>query len=85
MAKDNLADTYKYASDNIKLLLKFKRWSQEDLCKKTGITMVTLRRRLSSNKGWSLDEAVSIARAFNVPMSELFFNQMVPNGNEKNT
>jgi transcriptional regulator with XRE-family HTH domain len=83
MEQKKIEDAFKYASDNVKLLLKFKGWSQEELCKKTGISSVTLMRRLSKNKGWSLLEAVSIARAFEKPMSEVFFTRMVPNGNEK--
>lgn len=72
----------RYASDNIKLLLKFKGWTHETLCKKTGISLVTLRRRLKSNSGWSMLEAVSIARAFNVSVNELFFTRMLPVGNK---
>lgn len=78
-----LMEDFKYASDNIKLLLKFKKWTQETLCKKTGITPVTLRRRLKSNSGWTMLEAVSIAKALNVSVNELFFTRMIPNGNNK--
>jgi transcriptional regulator with XRE-family HTH domain len=74
--------SFKYASDNIKLLLRFKKWTQAVLCKKTGITMVTLMRRLKDNKGWTMLEAVNISRAFGVSVDELFFTQMIPNGNE---
>jgi transcriptional regulator with XRE-family HTH domain len=73
--------SFKYASDNIKLLLQFKKWTQDILCKKSGITQVTLRRRLKNNSGWSMIEATSIARAFNVTVNELFFTRMMPNGN----
>ena len=69
----------KFASDNIKLLLKFKGWTQEVLCKKTGITLVTMRRRLSSNGGnWNISEAVNIAKAFNVRLDDIFFKRMTP-------
>jgi transcriptional regulator with XRE-family HTH domain len=73
--------SFKYASDNIKLLLQFKKWTQGVLCKKSGVTQVTLRRRLQSNSGWSMIEACSISRAFNVTVNELFFTRMMPNGN----
>lgn len=83
MGSKNLENTFKYASNNIKLLLKFKRWTQDDLCNKTGISLVTLRRRLHKNTGWSMLEAVSISNALGVPISELFFTEMIPNGNEQ--
>lgn len=73
----------KYANGNIKLLLSFKRWTQADLCKKTGITPVTLRRRLSSNPpSWSMLEGIAISKALGIPVEELFFKRMVPSGNE---
>lgn len=73
--------TLKYANSNIKLLLKFKGWTQETLCKKTGITPVTLRRRLNADKTtWSTTEALSIANAFGLDVQTLFFTKMVPNG-----
>jgi DNA-binding XRE family transcriptional regulator len=71
---------YKHASNNIKLLLRFKAWTQGTLCKKTGITPVTLRRRLKDNSGWTMMEAANIAKTFNVTVQELFFTQMIPNG-----
>jgi DNA-binding XRE family transcriptional regulator len=74
-------NSFKYASDNIKLVLGFKQWTQAVLCKKTGITLVTLQRRLRENSGWSLTEAVTIAKAFNLSVNELFFTRMIPNGN----
>jgi transcriptional regulator with XRE-family HTH domain len=76
-----MSDSFKYASDNIKLVLSFKKWTQSNLCKKSGITIVTLRRRLKDNSGWSMLEAVSIAKALNVSVQELFFTRMMPNGN----
>jgi len=72
----------KYANSNIKLLLKYKEWTQEMLCKKTGITPVTLRRRLNSSvPNWTMTEGVAIAKAFDVPVSDLFFTRMIPSGN----
>jgi DNA-binding XRE family transcriptional regulator len=76
-----MSDSFKYASDNIKLVLNFKKWTQNTLCKKSGLTMVTLRRRLKDNSGWSMLEAVNIAKAFNMTVQELFFTRMMPNGN----
>lgn len=78
-----MSDSFKYASDNIKLLLRFKKWTQAVLCKKTGITQVTLMRRLKDNKGWTMLEAVSISKAFGVSVIELFFTQMMPNGSKQ--
>lgn len=78
-------DDLKYGNDNIKLLLKYKNWTQEKLCKKTGITQVTLRRRLSSKvPKWTMMEAVSIARAFGMSVSDIFFTCMIPKGNSEN-
>ncbi len=74
--------SFKYASDNIKLLLNFKRWTQGTLCKKTGIALVTLRRKLKSNSGWTMLEGLSIAKAFGITVEELYFTQMIPNGNK---
>jgi transcriptional regulator with XRE-family HTH domain len=71
---------FKNASSNIKLLLSYKNWSQEVLSKKTGISLATLKRKLSANNGWTLLEAVAIAEAFDVSVEELFFTHMVPNG-----
>jgi len=73
--------SFKHASSNIKLVLGFKRWTQAVLCKKTGMTLVTLQRRLRENAGWTMLEAVTIARALSVSVNELFFTHMVPNGN----
>jgi len=79
---DNLNNDLKNANDNIKLLMKFKKWTQATLCKKTGITPVTMRRRLSSKiSTWSMMEAVSISKAFNLPVSDIFFTCMVPKCN----
>lgn len=77
--------SFKYASDNVKLLLRFKKWTQAVLCKKTGITPVTLMRRLKDNRGWTMLEAVSISKAFGVSVDELFFTQMMPNGNKNDS
>lgn len=75
-------NSFKYASDNIKLLLRFKNWTQGVLCKKTGITQVTLRRRLKENTAWTMLEAVSISKVLGVSVNELFFTRMMPNGNK---
>ena len=73
----------KYANDNIKLLIKYKGWTQAILCKKTGITEVTMYRRLNSKiPKWTMTEAVSIAQAFNLPVSDIFFTRMVPKSNK---
>lgn len=78
-----MAETdFQYASDNIKLVLHFKKWTQNMLCKKTGISKVTLSRRLKSNSGWSMTESVEISRALGKSVHELFFTRMIPNGNE---
>lgn len=77
-----LVNDFKYANDNIKLLLKFKGWKHEDLCKKTGLTPHTLMRRLKDSSKWSMLEATSVAKAFNVSVEELFFTRMVPNSNK---
>ncbi|WP_238860929.1 helix-turn-helix transcriptional regulator [Clostridium sp. YIM B02569] len=77
-----------YANDNIKLLLKYKNWTQLTLSKKTGMTSVTLQRRLNSKiPKWTMLEASSIAKAFGLSVEEIFFNPMVPkcNKEEKNT
>jgi transcriptional regulator with XRE-family HTH domain len=74
--------TLKHASSNIKLLLKYKGWTQEALCKKTGITPVTLRRRLNGNEpNWTMMEGVTIAKVLGVSVNDLFFTKMVPSGN----
>lgn len=78
-----MAENFQYASDNIKLLLKFKGWTQDTLCKKTGISLVTLRRRLKTNSGWSMLEAVSIAKALNSSVQEIFFSRLIPNGSKE--
>ena len=71
---------FKHASDNIKLLLSFKNWSQETLAKKSGISIATLKRKLRNNNGWTLLEATAIAHALGVSVEELFFTQLVPSG-----
>jgi len=77
-----MSSNLKYASDNIKLLLKYKNWTQEDLCKKTGITHTTLRRRLNNKiPKWTMLEAVSVSRAFGLSVSDIFFTHMIPKGN----
>jgi len=77
-----LNNDLKNANDNIKLLMKFKKWTQATLCKKTGITPVTMRRRLSSKiSTWSMMEAVSISKAFNLPVNDIFFTCMIPKCN----
>ena len=76
-------NSFKHANNNIKLLLQFKGWTQNNLCKKTGITPITLRRRLSGDgANWTMLEAVSVSKALNVSVNELFFTRMVPNGIE---
>ena len=80
--KNDLKD----ANNNIKLLIQFNKWTQATLCKKTGITPVTMRRRLNSKVStWSMMEAVSIAKAFNLPVNDIFFTCMIPkcNNSEK--
>ena len=76
-------NNFKFASDNIKLSLRFKRWTHGMLCKKTGMTPVTLMRRLKDNAGWTMLEACNISKALNLSVSELFFTRMVPNGNKE--
>jgi transcriptional regulator with XRE-family HTH domain len=79
MAKDLM-----YANDNIKLLLKYKNWTQLTLCKKTGMTSVTLQRRLNSKiPKWTMLEASSIAKVFGLSVEEIFFNPMVPKCNKQ--
>lgn len=72
--------SFKYASGNIKLLLKFKGWTQATLSKKSGISIATLKRKLRNNNGWTLLEATAIANALGVSVEELFFTRMIPNG-----
>lgn len=72
--------SFKHASENIKLLLSYKNWSQEILSKKTGISISTLKRKLKNNNGWTLSEAIAISNAFGLPMEDVFFDRMVPNG-----
>lgn len=71
---------FKHAASNIRLLLSYKGWTQEVLSKKSGISIATLKRRLKTNEGWTLSEAVLIGKTFGVSASELFFTRMVPNG-----
>ncbi|MDD5022406.1 MAG: helix-turn-helix transcriptional regulator [Endomicrobiaceae bacterium] len=80
-----MQDTYKYANNNIKLLLKFKNWTQDELCKRTGISKITLQRRLrGTGSEWDLSEAISIAKAFKTPVKDIFFTRLIPNGIENN-
>ena len=75
--------TMEYANQNIRLLLFSKKWTQMILSKKTGISEVTLRRRLNSKvPKWTMLEALSIAKAFDVDVSEIFFDRMVPKSSE---
>jgi DNA-binding XRE family transcriptional regulator len=79
--KNNL----QYANDNIKLMIKYKSWTQNTLSKKTGITPITMQRRLNSKvPKWTMLEAVSIANAFNVSVSDIFFTHMIPKCNIQN-
>ena len=72
----------KHANDNIKLLIKYKGWTQAVLCKKTGITPVTMQRRLNGKiSTWSMIEAVNISKAFNIPVNDIFFTSMIPKCN----
>lgn len=73
-----------HANENIKLMIKYKGWTQAILCKKTGITDITLKRRLSSKiPKWSMLEAVSISNAFGLSVNDIFFTRMVPKGNNE--
>lgn len=73
-----------YANDNIKLLLKYKNWTQSILCKKTGMTTVTMQRRLNSGiPKWTMLEATSIAKAFGLSVEEIFFTRMIPKCNSE--
>lgn len=77
-----MSNELKNANNNIKLLIKYNKWTQEILCKKTGITPVTMRRRLNNKVStWSMMEAVSIAKAFNLTVNDIFFTCMVPKCN----
>lgn len=79
---DKMDSELKYASDNIKLLLKYKGWTQATLCKKTGITPVTLKRRLSGKvSNWTMLEGISIAKALGVSVNDIFFTRMIPKCN----
>ena len=74
----------KYANDNIRLLLKYNDWTQTILSKKTGISEVTLRRRLNSDiPKWTMLEAVSIAKVFKDDVTNIFFTRMVPKSNKE--
>jgi DNA-binding XRE family transcriptional regulator len=74
----------KFANSNIKLLLEYKGWTQVTLCKKTGITPITMQRKLNSKvPKWSMLEAVSIANAFDMSVHEIFFTQLVPKCNKE--
>jgi transcriptional regulator with XRE-family HTH domain len=72
-----MVNDLKYTSDNIKLLLKYKNWTQEDLCKKTGMTHTTLRRRLNNKiPKWTMLEAISVSKTFGLSVNDIFFTQM---------
>lgn len=72
----------KYANDNIRLLLKYKNWTQTTLSKKTGIAEVTIRRRLNAKvPKWTLLEAVSIAEVLGDTVNNIFFTRMIPKSN----
>lgn len=74
----------RHANENIKLLMQYKGWTYSTLCKKTGISVVTMRRRLNSEiPKWTMLEAVSIAKAFGIPVSNIFFTRMVPKCNKE--
>ena len=74
----------KYANDNIKLLIKYKGWTQAALCKKTGISSVTMQRRLNGKiSKWTMMEAVNIAVAFSFTVNDIFFTHMVPKCNKE--
>jgi len=78
MAKNDLM----YANDNIKLLLKYNNWTQTILCKKTGMTNITLQRRLNTKiSKWTMLEASSVAKAFGLSVEEIFFTRMIPKCN----
>jgi len=80
-----MSDTLRYANNNIKLLLKYKNWTHKDLCKKTGITDITLSRKLNSKiPKWSMLEGLSIAKAFGLSVNDIFFTRMVPKCNTNN-
>jgi transcriptional regulator with XRE-family HTH domain len=79
-----MVNDLKYANNNIKLLIKYKGWTQNILCAKTGITPITMRRRLSSKTpSWSMLEAVSISKAFGMSVNDIFFTRMVPKCNKE--
>lgn len=74
----------RHANENIKLLMQYKGWTYSTLCKKTGISMVTMRRRLNSEiPKWTMLEAVSIAKAFDVAVDSIFFARMIPKSNKE--
>jgi lambda repressor-like predicted transcriptional regulator len=80
----NVENELKYANSNIKLLLEYNNWTQAILCKKTGITPVTMRRKLNSKiPKWSMLEAVSIANAFGMTVQEIFLTKLVPKCNKE--
>jgi lambda repressor-like predicted transcriptional regulator len=73
----------KYANDNIKLILKHKGWTQAMLCKKTGITPITMQRKLNSKTPkWSMLEGVNIANALGMTVNEIFFTRLIPKCND---
>lgn len=72
----------KYANANIRLLLKYNNWTQGVLCNKTGMSQITLQRRLNSKiPKWTMLEATSIAKAFGLSVEDIFFTRMIPKGN----
>ena len=79
-----MTNDLRYANDNIKLLIKYKGWTQAILCKKTGISSITLQRRLNCKiSKWTMIEAASIATAFNFTVNDIFFTRMVPKCNKE--
>lgn len=79
-----MVNDLRYANDNIRLLLKYKNWTQIDLCKKTGMTHITLQRRLNGKIAkWTMLEASSVASAFGLSVGEIFFTRMIPKCNKE--
>ncbi|MBV4429050.1 helix-turn-helix domain-containing protein [Clostridium tyrobutyricum] len=79
-----MVNELKYANSNIKLILKYKGWTQKDLCKKTGMTHITMQRKLNNKiPKWSMLEGVSIARALGLPVNDVFFTKINLTGMEQ--
>ena len=77
-----MVNELKYASANIKLLLMSKGWTQGILCKKTGMTPITMHRRLNEDSSkWTMTEAINVSKALGVPIQDIFFTIMVPTCN----